>query len=400
MNDEVKTKAAEWKPWLGWLAVAVVAAGFWHWQAGPKLLWKIELGAPVMSAPAASEDAVYVCVTNALKAFNGISGKELWRFSHDYPYMAGPPLLMGRNVFVWSSKLYALNKETGDEMWHDLAQEVFCAGGGNVVYGGWQSVRARDAATGRDRWAMELNRSQMVQGLSVYGDTVLVGFSLGDEQTIASRKKTSSLGGMEAWDFEGKARLWSADLGSAILHGPVKINDLVFCVTSGSRGRSLVAYDTGAKEIRWRVRTGNLVLPELANVSTQTTDVALGTMTEPVAFKDMIVAGISDEYDDFIKSYTAETGVPRWSYEIEWTICRESLKEQQRSALTGPVIEGDNVYFGAGPYLVKLSAETGKCRWRFKTDNESFIRQKPAIKNGIVYFGSDDGCLYGVRDCN
>lgn len=398
MNDEVKASKAGWKPWAGWILLAIAATGLWYWQSRPRLLWKIELGAPVMYAPAATDDTVYVCVTNVLKAFNSISGRDLWSFSHDYPFMVGPPVVIGRNVFVWSSKVYALNKDTGDELWHDSGQEVFCRGGENIVCGGWRSVTARDAVTGREKWTVNLDSSQMVRGLSAYGDILLVGYSVGGEQQVFTHKKPPTKGGMEAWNVGGNTRVLSADMGSAIMHGPLMIEDMVIGVTSGSRGRGLVAYDIGSQQVRWRVQTGTLVLPELSNISTQETNIALGTMTDPSAYGQVIVVGISDEYGDYVKAFSAYSGELCWRYEIKWEICRPPRGEPERSALTRPVVAGNAVYFGAGPYIVKLSADTGRCVWRFRTRNGSFIRQAPAVGSGVVCFATEDGLLYGIKD--
>ncbi|MCH8349839.1 MAG: PQQ-binding-like beta-propeller repeat protein, partial [Chloroflexi bacterium] len=40
-------------------------------------------------------------------------------------------------------------------------------------------------------------------------------------------------------------------------------------------------------------------------------------------------------------------------------------------------------------------AATGQEKWRFETGDR--VSSSPAVVDGVVYFGSDDGHLYAVR---
>ena len=54
------------------------------------------------------------------------------------------------------------------------------------------------------------------------------------------------------------------------------------------------------------------------------------------------------------------------------------------------------VYFGSfDSNLYAVDAETGEEKWRFETGDR--VLSSPTIADGAVYFGSDDGHLYGVR---
>ncbi|MBA4386650.1 MAG: hypothetical protein C0404_01645 [Verrucomicrobia bacterium] len=395
-EGQEKKKPRKNSPWF-WIILAAAGVAFWYWTGRPSKLWKVELGGPAICQAAVSYEAVYVCAGSSLRVFDSVTGREMWKFSRsDYPYMVGPPVVIGRNVFVWSSKLHSLGRETGDEMWQELSQEVFCPAGEDIVYGGWHSVIARDAATGRDRWTVSLDKTKTVEGIAVYDNTVLVGYSEDAVPSAAAGRSPGGAGGVEAWDSKAKVRLWTADLGTAIKHSPVKIGEIVFAVDNGLRFRSLIAFDTASQQVSWQAKSGRLILPELANVSTQVTDQAIGTVTQPAAFRTSVIAGFSDEYGDVVKCFDFQTGELTWRYEIDWEICPQKTKDQPKSALTTPVVSGKSVYFGAGPYLVKLNAGTGREKWRFKTESGGFIRHAPAVMNGIVYFGSDKGDFYAV----
>jgi outer membrane protein assembly factor BamB len=54
------------------------------------------------------------------------------------------------------------------------------------------------------------------------------------------------------------------------------------------------------------------------------------------------------------------------------------------------------VFVGSGDgRLYAVDARSGKERWRYQTGNR--VRSSPAISDGVVYFGSRDGCLRGRR---
>ena len=59
---------------------------------------------------------------------------------------------------------------------------------------------------------------------------------------------------------------------------------------------------------------------------------------------------------------------------------------------SAPVMfRGDAQHTGVYP---DSKVPTGKIKWSFQTGNK--IRSTPALCNGVVYFGSDDGHLYAL----
>lgn len=65
------------------------------------------------------------------------------------------------------------------------------------------------------------------------------------------------------------------------------------------------------------------------------------------------------------------------------------------SVLSRLVRDGDSLYVSSmGNSLLSLDPQSGKERWRFKT--EAFNFSTPDVTGGVVYFGSADHCVYAV----
>ncbi len=77
-------------------------------------------------------------------------------------------------------------------------------------------------------------------------------------------------------------------------------------------------------------------------------------------------------------------GTLKWSFSTDGPI-----------QFSSPAVVDGTVYIGSNDgNLYALDAETGTKRWDFKTG--SFIWSSPTVVNGMVYFGSNDGNLYAL----
>jgi outer membrane protein assembly factor BamB len=68
------------------------------------------------------------------------------------------------------------------------------------------------------------------------------------------------------------------------------------------------------------------------------------------------------------------------------------------SISSSPAVVNGVVYFGSEDgylYAVNADTDTGEIKWRFKTGDS--ISSSPAVVNGVVYVGSLDGYLYAVN---
>lgn len=94
-------------------------------------------------------------------------------------------------------------------------------------------------------------------------------------------------------------------------------------------------------------------------------------------------------------SYTSPT-TPRPAWPPLQSESREQSKLDFDDALHVAMV-GDRVYFGSSVdnAVHALDAATGARRWTFFTDGP--VRLAPTVKDGRVYFGSDDGAVYCVN---
>jgi outer membrane protein assembly factor BamB len=80
----------------------------------------------------------------------------------------------------------------------------------------------------------------------------------------------------------------------------------------------------------------------------------------------------------------AENGTLKWSCPLDGGY-----------SVSSPAVADEKVYFGLdNGYVYALDALTGDIVWRYKT--EGAVQSSPAISNGILFVGSNDGNLYAI----
>jgi len=61
-----------------------------------------------------------------------------------------------------------------------------------------------------------------------------------------------------------------------------------------------------------------------------------------------------------------------------------------------PVTDGESIFVGSSDGNMYCLDFDGKERWRFRTNGNIFAKDDVPIADGVIYFGSDDGIVYGV----
>lgn len=66
---------------------------------------------------------------------------------------------------------------------------------------------------------------------------------------------------------------------------------------------------------------------------------------------------------------------------------------------SAPAVVGDTVFFGSADRFLAVDTATGALKWRFPQDATSGVRFRtaPAVADGYVYVGGDDGRLYQLN---
>jgi len=86
--------------------------------------------------------------------------------------------------------------------------------------------------------------------------------------------------------------------------------------------------------------------------------------------------------DGFVVAWDADTGRERWRYKTE-------------PVESSPLLHGNRLFFGAWDNGVHaINAQTGRRIWRFQADNE--VNTSAAYWKGRIFIGSDSGTLYAL----
>ena len=127
-------------------------------------LWKHDTGDGVEYSPRFSNGIVYILSEpykegREIQAFDGTTGDMLW--AAEMPYTKLPPEVIGSNVYVLSTGMFAdefhaLDASTGERLWVLNIEDVEyppVVTGGTVYFTGWDTAYAADEATGEILWS-------------------------------------------------------------------------------------------------------------------------------------------------------------------------------------------------------------------------------------------------------
>lgn len=167
--------------------------------ADGSLAWQEDLGAPLVTALAASEGLVIAALQGdrdtapVLVALDADSGEERWRHEPTgaATIVSAPSVAAGRVHVVFTglseSAVVALELSSGEEQWSRRVSSAFDVFAPPVVAGGSVYVtdprgqsRAIDAATGEQRWDFAMNSVVLRTVPALIGDYLLVPASDGE----------------------------------------------------------------------------------------------------------------------------------------------------------------------------------------------------------------------------
>jgi eukaryotic-like serine/threonine-protein kinase len=113
-------------------------------------------------------------------------------------------------------------------------------------------------------------------------------------------------------------------------------------------------------------------------------------------------------HDGFFYAINTKDGMLKWKFKtqgekyfsapgIHGRLPKDSLfVDPWDFWLSSPAIQNNTIYFGSGDgYFYALNKNTGKQKWKFKT--EGIIHSSPALAFGNVYFGGWDTYLHAVN---
>ncbi|HUV62472.1 MAG TPA: PQQ-binding-like beta-propeller repeat protein [Sedimentisphaerales bacterium] len=147
----------------------------------PKELWRVDLTDDGFAGPSIADGKLYIVdnkdKTDAVRALDAATGKELWRFTYPegglwpFGHTVATPLVYGGKVYTWSRSggAYCFNAATGEKLWdRNLVAEYpaaklpdmklassAVADGQNIIFlpGGREATAvALDKDTGKTVW--------------------------------------------------------------------------------------------------------------------------------------------------------------------------------------------------------------------------------------------------------
>jgi outer membrane protein assembly factor BamB len=394
------------------------------------LKWKFKSQGKIFSSPAVSNDIAYIgSEDHNLYAIDVKTGKALWQY-HTGGAVNSSPAVFGNKVCFGSfdGNYYALNAKTGALLW-------------KFKTGGEKKVGAKGLWTMKphDQYMEDLYDfwlSSPMFGKESNGQTVYFGSSDGNLYALNTAN--------------GKLR-WAFKTNGLIHTTPALYNGKVYF---GSWDTYLYAVDAITGKLAWKFKTG--VQPDMhllegiqASVTCDKGFVYFGArdsyfyalnadngklawkysannswiLTTAAIKNDVVYAGTSDTY--LLMGFDAKTGKEKFRYKANGYV------------YSSPAIVGNTAFFGDfSGQLCAVNLTTGKLSGKFITEarkvnagkllnkdtldysylskgqdnviyqtsvnvmNELYklgpIVSSPVVSEGVVYFGSADGCLYAV----
>ena len=319
--------------------------------------WRFVTEGGVSSSPAVADGVVYVRSNDRnLFALDAINGSERWRFATGSSTGTSPAVVDGV-VYVGSDdrNLYALDAESGVERWrfavgfprgHKVWSSPTVADGMVYVGSSDDNVYALDAVSGSERWRFATG-SWVESSPAVVDGVVYVGSRDGNVYAL------DAVSGSERWRF-------ATDGG--VSSSPAVVDGVVYV---GSDDHNVYALDAQSGSEQWRFATGGIYVGD----------------TSPAVADGVVYYIAMGEYAGNLYALDVASGTERWRIETE----NESAT---------PVLADEVVYLGSYYSLLALDARSGEERWRFETDND--VSSSPAVVDGVVYVGSDDGNVYAI----
>jgi outer membrane protein assembly factor BamB len=313
-------------------------------RSAPKVKWKFQTGARVISSPAIAGGAIYFgSVDQHVYALDLQSGRQKWKFKTESAVTSSPAVSGGAVYFgSFDGNFYALDAANGKLKWKFATEgeRRFTAKGIHGLHPRGESMP--------DPWDFYLSSP------AVTGGVVYVGS--GDGNIYALNAATGAL-------------KWKARTGDVVHSSPAVAGGIVY---AGSWDSFLYALDAATGRQVWRYKTGED--PKNHN--------QVGIQSSPVVVDGAVYFGCRDSK---VYAVGAVTGKRKWEFTNDgsWV-------------LNTPAVDEGKLYFGTSDTarFYVLNAATGSPL--FQWDARMPIYASPTIAGGIVYIGTFGGKLYAL----
>ncbi len=350
------------------------------------VVWKFQTKGMITSSPVIADGKVYFGSDDScLYCRNALTGDSVWSYKTNTPILSIPVISKGMIFFESGNNLYALNAESGNEIWKFVPEFDTLAG----KIDPWDYHHSSPFVD--DTMVYYGCGNGKVYGLAIAGGTVAAQYSTVNNSAV--RSTPSVKGGilyfgdwhsrLYAFNLKANDTLWTiietsnplpyATFG-AFVTGFTFYNDLLF---AGARNNTVRAVD---------IKTGNDVWSIYDNSGSWMPG-------DPVIYDTILYIGGSDNKSFW--ALNANTGEKIWTYLAGQNI------------FSKPIVCKNYIFFTSGNggtydlpnpnssgYLHLINRSTGTLVNKFRVNGSIF--SSPVISDGIIYFGSNDSTLYAI----
>jgi outer membrane protein assembly factor BamB/serine/threonine protein kinase len=312
--------------------------------------WATPTHASIDTSPAVVNGLIYVVSVDRsnhrkLYAFDAQTGQQRWVALAGNTIYSSSPAVANGVVYVGfdDNKLHAVDALTGQQKWAastgNYVQSSPAVANGLVYVGSNDNwLHAFDEQTGKEKWKA-LTHNHIVSSPAVANGLVYV--SSIDQH-------------LYAFDAMTGQKKWETLIVSTYISSPAVVNGLVYVSTDNGK---LHAFDAQTGQQKWEAPIGS------------------GT-TSPPAIANGLVYVSSDHGK--LYAFDAQTGQKKW--------------EVDAGGGSAPLTVANGLLYVSSDKLYALDAQTGQKKWAVLPGGG--VSSSPAVANGFVYVGSDDGNLY------
>ena len=390
--------------------------------ANLKLLWKARLGNVLAAQPIVVSDTVYVgSWSGVLHALSTEDGSERWkkelgrttsnRCAPDEAGISSAPAVTGDALYIGGGDeyFYALNPQTGEELWKFKTGDNSEAGGaynwvspivyGDRVYTGIASFCDRPFVHG-ELWGLNKTTGEVEQQVSFVPKDQLGGgiwtSPTVDEATgnfyvttgsgdyyiqhsySVARLNAQTLAVEDAWQIPIEVQVFDGDWGTT----PTlfKHRDGRLMVGAMAKNGYYYAFDVAdmRKGPAWSFKIGDGgSCPQCGDSMISSSVYAYDTV---YAASGYISLGQAQKFAGMVYALDPSTGAVKWSHPTHGSVYA--------------ALSGANGLLVAAPddTVEVLDASTGEVLWDYATGG--VIYAAPTIAGGVLYVASTDGYLY------
>jgi len=341
------------------------------------------------NSPAVANGILYIsCASNLFYALDAETGAPIWNYTIGYsPHSTA--VVSNGIVYIGSGHngVFALNASTGAKIWNypispGMGSSVAAAGGNVYLAGGNGVMYALDAATGDELWSYSIGNYGTASSPAIANRVLyirgisgyLYAFGKAVQSSISLSPKVNLAG--TTVSISGSGFTSNSMVTATFGDQPVTLSNSTVDSLGHFSGNFQINPSTAPGTYQILV-TDNSDVAACANF----TVVGSPTTSWPMFMHDLQHSGTADN-------------IPVSSHDLLWkfVVDRGDLGNAVDSS---PAVVNGILYEGSqNGYVYALDSFTGICYWRFNTGSSNL--PSPVVVDGVVYIATMDG-VYAVN---